>query len=38
MSEQWFVRMRPLADKALKAWRDGEIRFYPKRWENTYSN
>ncbi len=38
MSEQWFVRMRPLADKALKAWRDGDIRFYPKRWENTYSN
>ena len=38
MSEQWFVKMRPLADKALKAWRDGEIRFYPKRWENTYSN
>ena len=38
MSEQWFVRMRPLADKALKAWRDGEIHFYPKRWENTYSN
>ena len=38
MSEQWFVRMRPLADKALKAWKDGEIRFYPRRWENTYSN
>ena len=27
MSEQWFVRMRPLADKALKAWKDGDIRF-----------
>ena len=38
MSEQWFVKMRPLADKALKAWKDGDIRFYPKRWENTYSN
>ena len=38
MSEQWFVRMRPLADKALKAWKDGDIRFYPKRWENTYSS
>ncbi len=36
LSEQWFVRMRPLADKALKAWRDGEIVFYPKKWENTY--
>ena len=38
MSEQWFVRMRSMADKALKAWRDGEIHFYPKRWENTYSS
>jgi len=38
LSEQWFVRMKPLAEKALKAWRDGEIRFYPQRWENTYEN
>jgi valyl-tRNA synthetase len=38
LSDQWFVRMRPLADKALKAWEDGKIRFYPQRWENTYSN
>ena len=38
MSEQWFVKMRSMADKALKAWKDGEINFYPKRWENTYSS
>ncbi len=38
LSEQWFVKMRPLADKALKAWKDGEIRFFPQRWENTYEN
>ena len=38
MSEQWFVKMKPLAEKALKAWRDGKIHFYPKRWENTYSS
>lgn len=38
MSEQWFVKMKPLAEKALAAWRAGEIRFYPKRWENTYSS
>jgi valyl-tRNA synthetase len=38
LSAQWFVKMRPLADKALKAWKDGEIRFYPQRWENTYEN
>jgi valyl-tRNA synthetase len=36
LSEQWFVRMKPLADKALKAWRRGEIVFYPQKWENTY--
>jgi valyl-tRNA synthetase len=38
LSDQWFVRMRPLADKALQAWRDGKVRFYPQRWENTYQN
>ncbi len=38
MSEQWFVKMRSMADKALKAWKDGEIHFYPKHWENTYSS
>jgi valyl-tRNA synthetase len=36
LSEQWFVRMRPLAEKALAAWRQGEIVFYPQKWENTY--
>ncbi|NLM01386.1 MAG: valine--tRNA ligase [Treponema sp.] len=38
MSEQWFVKMKPLAEKALKAWKEGEIVFYPKKWENTYSH
>lgn len=38
MSTQWFVKMKPMADKALKAWKDGEVNFYPKRWENTYSS
>ncbi|MDR1307381.1 MAG: valine--tRNA ligase [Treponema sp.] len=36
LSEQWFVRMKPLAEKALAAWRRGEIVFYPRKWENTY--
>ena len=36
LSEQWFVRMRTLADKALAAWKNGDLVFYPKRWENTY--
>ncbi|MDR0553299.1 MAG: valine--tRNA ligase [Treponema sp.] len=38
LSEQWFVRMKPLAEKALAAWRRGEIVFYPKKWENTYEH
>ncbi len=36
LSYQWFVRMKPLAEKALKAWQDGDIVFYPRKWENTY--
>ncbi|MDR2743581.1 MAG: valine--tRNA ligase [Treponema sp.] len=38
LSEQWFVRMKPLADKALAAWRGGDIIFYPRKWENTYQH
>jgi len=30
LSYQWFVKMKPMADKALKAWKDGEIVFYKK--------
>ncbi|HON88298.1 MAG TPA: valine--tRNA ligase [Spirochaetia bacterium] len=38
LSEQWFVKMKPLAEKALSAWRDGTVRFFPERWEHTYEN
>jgi valyl-tRNA synthetase len=38
LSDQWFVKMQPLAERALKAWEDGKLRFYPQRWENTYAN
>jgi valyl-tRNA synthetase len=38
MSEQWFVRMRSMADKALSAWQEGKLKFFPKKYENTYSN
>lgn len=38
MSEQWFVKMKPMAEKALKVWKDGHIRFYPQRWEKTYEH
>lgn len=36
LSDQWFVKMKPLAQKALAAWEKGEIVFYPRKWENTY--
>jgi len=36
LSEQWFVKMQPLAKPALKAVNDGEIRFHPEHWINTY--
>ncbi len=36
LSEQWFVRMRPLADKAIQATKDGKVKFVPPRWERVY--
>ncbi len=36
LSKQWFVKVGPLAGPAIKAVEDGEIRFIPKGWENTY--
>jgi valyl-tRNA synthetase len=38
LSTQWFVRMEPLAKKALAAWENGDIKFFPKKWENTYKS
>jgi len=36
ISKQWFVKMQPLAEPAIKAVKDGRITFHPKNWENTY--
>ncbi|MDR2543305.1 MAG: valine--tRNA ligase [Treponema sp.] len=38
LSEQWFVRMKPLAKKALNSWQKGDFTFYPKKWENTFKH
>lgn len=35
-SKQWFVKIKPLAEPAIKAVEDGRTRFIPKNWENTY--
>jgi len=36
LSEQWFVKMKTLAEPALKAVEDGKIHFHPVKWKNTY--
>ena len=36
MSDQWFVKMKPLAEPAIDAVRSGIIKFHPKHWEDTY--
>jgi valyl-tRNA synthetase len=38
LSEQWFVKMKPLAEPALRAVREGTIRILPERWEAVYIN
>ena len=38
ISEQWFVKMRPLAEKAIAAVKNGEIKLTPKRMEKIYYN
>jgi valyl-tRNA synthetase len=36
LSPQWFVRMKPLAEPAIAAVREGRIRFIPDRWTKVY--
>ena len=36
LSEQWFVKMEPLAKEAIAAVNDGRIKFVPERWEKNY--
>jgi valyl-tRNA synthetase len=38
LSEQWFVRMKPLAEPALAAARSGRVRFTPDRWLKVYEH
>jgi len=38
LSEQWFVRMEPLAKPALEASRRGDLSFTPSRWQKTYEH
>jgi valyl-tRNA synthetase len=38
LSQEWFVKMKPLAEPALRAVDEGEIELYPPRWKNVYLN
>ncbi len=38
LSLQWFVKIQPLADKAIAAVKEGHIRFTPEMYEKTYLN
>lgn len=38
VSEQWFLKMAPLAEKGLLAVRDGDVQFVPERWTKVYTD
>ena len=38
ISEQWFVKMKELAEPAIKAVKEDDVKFVPKRYEKTYFN
>ena len=37
-SKQWFVKMKPLAEPAIKVVKEGKIRFIPERFSKIYLN
>ncbi|MCZ6695263.1 MAG: valine--tRNA ligase [Acidobacteria bacterium] len=37
LSTQWFVRVKPLAEAAVRAVEDGRVRFIPGHWVNSYN-
>jgi valyl-tRNA synthetase len=38
LSEQWFVKMKPLAEPAIRVVKEGKIKFHPTRWVKTYQH
>ena len=36
ISLQWFVRIKPLAEPAIRAVKEGKVKIIPKNWEKTY--
>ncbi|MEA2825489.1 MAG: valyl-tRNA synthetase, partial [Alphaproteobacteria bacterium] len=38
LTEQWYLNVTPLAEKALRAVEEGRTRFVPEHWANVYYN
>jgi len=38
LSEQWFVKMKPLAEPAIQVVKSGKVKFYPEYWSKVYLN
>jgi valyl-tRNA synthetase len=36
LTQQWFMKMKPLAEPAIEAVEKGEIKFIPENWSKTY--
>jgi valyl-tRNA synthetase len=36
LTDQWYVKVEPLAKPAIKAVKNGDIKFVPDNWKNTY--
>ena len=38
ITNQWFLKMEPLAQPAIEAVKNGELKFIPENWSKTYSS
>ncbi|MBI4826121.1 MAG: valine--tRNA ligase [Nitrospirae bacterium] len=36
LSKQWFVKIKPLAEEAIRSVKDGSVKIIPSGWENSY--
>ena len=36
LSDQWFVKMKPLAERAIEVVKEGKVKFQPARWTKVY--
>jgi valyl-tRNA synthetase len=36
LTEQWYMKMQPLAEPAIQAVKNGDVKFVPENWDKTY--